>query len=273
MPVITLIALVDTLGGTLPARARLTATASRARVDGATLTLPKRVTVDIIAGLPSVPLDLAPSANDWGWALSLVDLVNPGLGVDRFVIVPDVAGPIDWGDLVDVDPASLDPTADPEAAWWLEILTQVDGAHLSGYNLVLEQRNGNEINVGDVRGPIGGTGPQGNPGDAGVVTTNAAALGTLDLSGMVFGDIKRIALTGHVTAITLPTPAAAVGGTLTVYITESNGGGWAITWPAGVKWADGLAPVIFSTSGAISIVHLLWVGNGWFGLYAGGNFA
>lgn len=37
--------------------------------------------------------------------------------VRRWCNIPDVAGPIEYSDLVDIDPDTLDPTVEPEAAW------------------------------------------------------------------------------------------------------------------------------------------------------------
>jgi hypothetical protein len=36
----------------------------------------------------------------------------------RHLLVPDVPDVVDYADLPDVDPATLTPTATPEAAWW-----------------------------------------------------------------------------------------------------------------------------------------------------------
>ena len=48
-------------------------------------------------------------------------------GVTRYVSVPDSTDPVDYADLIDVDPESLDPTAEPEAAWWLALQDVIDG--------------------------------------------------------------------------------------------------------------------------------------------------
>lgn len=58
-------------------------------------------------------VDVAPTGVDWCWE---VTEKVPG-GTTRYVAVPDV-DEIAYTDLIDVDPATLDPAATPVAAWW-----------------------------------------------------------------------------------------------------------------------------------------------------------
>ena len=48
----------------------------------------------------------------------------------RLVLVPDVVS-VDYGDLVEVDPATLDPAAEPEAAWWAAWAAMAAGTYLA----------------------------------------------------------------------------------------------------------------------------------------------
>lgn len=62
--------------------------------------------------------DLAATGSGWCWELTL-----SGFGVPKwteYVVVPD-AGPVDFTDLVRVDPATLEPTAAPDPLWWAEL--------------------------------------------------------------------------------------------------------------------------------------------------------
>lgn len=68
-------------------------------------------------------LVLDPTGPDWCW--KIVERVPDG--VVRYVVVPDVEA-VDYGDLVDVDPATLDPAAEPEAAWWVALQDVAAGA-------------------------------------------------------------------------------------------------------------------------------------------------
>ena len=44
--------------------------------------------------------------------------------------MPDSVATLDYADLVDVDPATLDPTAEPEAAWWAAWQAMAAGTYL-----------------------------------------------------------------------------------------------------------------------------------------------
>lgn len=50
----------------------------------------------------------------------LIQEDGPG-GEHRYVLVPDQAGAVAYGALVDVDPTTLDPRAQAEAAWWVAL--------------------------------------------------------------------------------------------------------------------------------------------------------
>ena len=74
-------------------------------------------------------LHLAPTGAGWCWRI--VER-TPG-GITRYVLVPDSLDIVDYADLVDVDPVTLDPTAEPEAAWWAAIETMAGGWPLPAF--------------------------------------------------------------------------------------------------------------------------------------------
>ena len=59
-------------------------------------------------------LHLAPTGAGWCWQI----IERTPRGKTRYVLVPDSAAVLDYADLIDVDPATLAATAEPEAAWW-----------------------------------------------------------------------------------------------------------------------------------------------------------
>ena len=68
--------------------------------------------VRLVAG--EALLHLAPTGAGWCWQI----IERTPRGKTRYVLVPDSVATLDYADLVDVDPLTLDPTAEPEAAWW-----------------------------------------------------------------------------------------------------------------------------------------------------------
>ena len=59
--------------------------------------------------------EVAASGADWCW--KVIERVAGGSSTARYLVVPESADPIDYGDLIEVDPETLDPAAEPEAAW------------------------------------------------------------------------------------------------------------------------------------------------------------
>jgi len=60
-------------------------------------------------------VELAPTGVEWAWRVYVQ--VHGVSAYSEYVAVPDVEA-MDFTDLIRVDPATLDPTAAPEAAWW-----------------------------------------------------------------------------------------------------------------------------------------------------------
>lgn len=86
----------------------------RRHIDGATdeIVVPAGFTLTL-AGATLADVD--PTGTDWVWR---IEEATAGGRVTRYVAVPDSPTALDYGDLVDVDPATLDPAAEPTAAWW-----------------------------------------------------------------------------------------------------------------------------------------------------------
>lgn len=103
---ILLTTLGDALGGAVPVNASVTAVASRVRTDGAEVTAPATVRVHIRDGVPDARFVLDASGADWYWTLT-IRFVNIARSVVRHVAVPE--GVVEWGDLVEVDPATYQP--------------------------------------------------------------------------------------------------------------------------------------------------------------------
>ena len=114
----------------VPARGyvRWTPTVSRSMPDGTIVPLPFRVA--LVDGVMTV--DVTATGPGWVWAVTfqIYGLVQR----TRYYLVPNSATPIDLRDLVEVDPTTLDPTAEPDAGWYayLELLAgkQVGVVHV-----------------------------------------------------------------------------------------------------------------------------------------------
>lgn len=100
-----------------PATGVVTWTPTRRRAVEEHVVLPAPVMVDLTDGVAQLDVD----ATGAGWAWRVVERVASG-GI-RYVQVPDAAGPVEYVDLVDVDPTTLDPAASPDAAWAIEAAT------------------------------------------------------------------------------------------------------------------------------------------------------
>ena len=88
------------------------------------LLLPASFTVRLVGG--EALLHLAPTGAGWCWQI----IERTPRGKTRYVLVPDSLATLDYAPLVDVDPATLDPTAEPEAAWWAAWAALAAGTYL-----------------------------------------------------------------------------------------------------------------------------------------------
>ena len=114
--------------------------------------------------------------------------------------------------------------------------------------------------------------PQGLTGDQSPVVGPANITGTVTLVEADIPSTRLRTMTGNVTFV-LPTPSAARSGTITLVLTQDATGGRTITWPAAVKWPDGIAQQPASAANSVSVIHLLWTGTAWLGLLGGKSFA
>jgi hypothetical protein len=103
----------DPGAGQVPSRGYLRWAPSRARVSDGTIITALPFTVPLVDGVATA--DVEPSGTDWVWAVTyrLLGIKH----VTRYYIVPDVPT-IDIEDLVEVDPATLDPAAQPDPGWY-----------------------------------------------------------------------------------------------------------------------------------------------------------
>lgn len=87
------------------------------RVVDDTLVIPESFSVTL--NHADATVTVAPSQlPDWVWR---VRYIANSENFDRYLLVPDSPTVVEFTDLVEVDPATLDPAAQPEAAWWVAL--------------------------------------------------------------------------------------------------------------------------------------------------------
>lgn len=104
----------DAAHGKAPITGPMRFAPSRRRSDGQDIILPAGFDVDLVDGEAIVELDA--TGPDWCWTA-----YEPTIrGIIRSFLVPDVPDDevLEYSSLPDVDPATLEPSAEPEAAWW-----------------------------------------------------------------------------------------------------------------------------------------------------------
>jgi hypothetical protein len=107
--------------------------------------LPKSFTVPLVAGVADVTLE--PTTAAWVWR---VDEMLAGTASRTIhTAVPDVPE-VDYPDLVTVDPATLEPTAEPEPAWVAMANSTVTTGTVTGDNLILTRTDGTTVDAGRV---------------------------------------------------------------------------------------------------------------------------
>lgn len=75
-----------------------------------------------------VDQELANTGVERAWQVTYTG--NPGWGPVYVQVLGAAGEPVDWLDLVRVDPATLEPTAEPEAAWWAAWTAMAAGTYL-----------------------------------------------------------------------------------------------------------------------------------------------
>ena len=119
----------DAAHGKAPITGPMRFAPSRRRPVGADIILPAGFDVDLVDGEAIVELDA--TGPDWCWTA-----YEPTLrGAIRSFLVPDVPDDevLEYEGLTDVDPATLEPSAEPEAAWWAAIETMAGGWPLPAF--------------------------------------------------------------------------------------------------------------------------------------------
>jgi hypothetical protein len=102
---------------------------TKRRTDNGDVVLPAPFTVGVGSDTPPV-IEVAPTEPGWAW--EVVERVQGGSPRQRVLAVPDSATVVDYADLVALDPATLDPAEEPEAAWWGALNIAAFGQNLIG---------------------------------------------------------------------------------------------------------------------------------------------
>lgn len=104
--------------GLEPAGGAIRWTPTKRRVAGDTVVMPKGFAVPLLNG--AADIEVSATSADWVWR---VDEQVPGAtNKSLYLAVPDLAE-IEYTDLIEVDPKTLVPTADPDPAWYAYVDT------------------------------------------------------------------------------------------------------------------------------------------------------
>lgn len=98
----------------------------RRRIDGRVVVLPRTVPVLLEQGEAIVELAATGPSECW-------QAVEPDTGKTRHFTIPDTTAVLEYTELPDVDPTTLEPSAEPEAAWWAAIETMAGGWPLPAF--------------------------------------------------------------------------------------------------------------------------------------------
>lgn len=107
------------------------------------------------------------------------------------------------------------------------------------------------------------------------LSTPAIEAGGLVLD-LALGNVFEVTLSANVTSLAFANPpAAGRAGVVTLIVRQDGSGGRTFAWPAAVKWAGGVAPVVSAAAEAIDVYSLLTRDGGatWLGFPAGQAFA
>lgn len=148
----------DTIYGVYGVDTLVTAKAATRRVSGEIL-----VTRNQLRESDSRPftLDLAPTGLGQAWIIT----VSPdnGDGFSGYYKVP-AGDTVNFTDLVEVDPESLEAVDVPEPEWWAVANSTVSSGKVVNDHLILSRNDGVEVDAGNVRGLPGKDGAAGAPG-------------------------------------------------------------------------------------------------------------
>ncbi|WP_293782627.1 hypothetical protein [uncultured Aeromicrobium sp.] len=104
----------DLPGGRANAVGSLRFMPSRRRIEGDVVVVQAQFVVEIPREVPSFTVDLAPTGPGWCWQIT--EAAGRRTLV-RHVAVPDSDIPVQYVDLIDVDPATLEPSEPAVPAW------------------------------------------------------------------------------------------------------------------------------------------------------------
>ena len=97
---------------------------TRRRTAGADIILSAGFDAELVDG--EVTAELTATGPDWCWQITEPTIA----GLVRYVAVPDSSGVLEYSALPDVDPLTLDPAAEPDAAWWAAWQAMASGTYL-----------------------------------------------------------------------------------------------------------------------------------------------
>ena len=102
---------------------------------------------------------------------------------------------------------------------------------------------------------------------------SAASSGSTYTIDLELGNVHKVILNTNATFSFVNPPADGKVGSFSLVAIQSEEGGKAATWPAGVLWASGIAPTLTAAPGASDIFTFFTYdgGNQWFGFLAGGS--
>lgn len=126
MTTVTIRALEPRPDGKAPASGYSYWSPTKQRVEDSTIIVPRPFRIDLTDGVASFDAD--PTTIAWVWKVEEKLIGAPAR--TRYLVIPDQPE-VEYADLVEVDPATLEPSAEPEAAWWAALESAETGAAAS----------------------------------------------------------------------------------------------------------------------------------------------
>lgn len=105
--------------GQKPSEGALRWTPTKRRTAGDTVVMPAGFVATLTNG--EAVIDVDPTGADWVWRVD--ENVPTSYGTSRYVAVPDLGTEVNYTTLVQVDPATLEPSEDPDPAWYAYVDT------------------------------------------------------------------------------------------------------------------------------------------------------
>lgn len=100
------------------------------------------------------------------------------------------------------------------------------------------------------------------------------AAGVSPVIDLAAGNVHVITLTVSNAALSFTGATAGVACSISLYVRQDGNGSRVITWPASVKWPQGIAPTLSTGAGKIDLIALETIDGGstWFGALAGTDY-